>query len=266
MGHVSKPDLKVLGRRLLDVALEAAKDARTKVVVGDTQVPDGVILTREDPPWTGPAAGLVAGLEVISDPAPWVLVLACDLPDAPRAVGELLRALPQTPEDVDALSLRDAGGELQPLAAIYRAEALRRAVEAYGNPENRSVRRMVASLRMRAVDPGEASVQDLDTPQELAQWVAEHSRPQKDESPAWREFINDVCERLGLPNDLVNENAVLNQSRAIARRGAKPMAPVAPYVLGIAIGGTHVSATGKDPSVLLAAINAAIETAPLPEG
>lgn len=265
MGYVSKADLVVSGRRLLDTVLEAAKDARTKVVVGDTQVPDGVILTREDPPGTGPAAGLVAGLEVISEPASWVLVLACDLPDAPRAVGELLRALPDAPGDVDGLSLQDAGGELQPLAAVYRAEALRSAVEAYGNPENRSVRRMIAPLRLQAVDPGEASVQDLDTPEQLAQWVARQPRAQEDETPAWRAFIEDVCGRLDLPSDLVDESAVLDQSRTVARSGARPMAPVAPYIWGLAMGQAAASGADVDPAHLLEAINDAIESAPLPE-
>ena len=111
MGGVSKADLDIAGERLLNIVLRATAGAVTTVVVGDVSVPDGVRLTREDPPGTGPAAGLLAGLEAVGDPAEWTLVLACDLPDAPAAVARLTDALPTAPADADGLCLRDAGGE-----------------------------------------------------------------------------------------------------------------------------------------------------------
>ena len=69
LGGVSKADLTVGGRRLLDVVLEAVRRARTTVVVGPVAAPDGVLVTLEDPPGTGPAAGIVAGLEAVAQPA-----------------------------------------------------------------------------------------------------------------------------------------------------------------------------------------------------
>ena len=76
LGGVSKPGVTVGGRRLLDIALAAVASARQVVVVGDLPVPDGVRLTREDPPFGGPVAGVAAGFEFLPEHAPWTLLLA----------------------------------------------------------------------------------------------------------------------------------------------------------------------------------------------
>lgn len=170
MGGVSKADLLVGGERLLDRVLRAAADARTRVVVGAVAVPDGVTLTREDPPGTGPAAGIVAGLDAVGLPSPWTLVLACDLPDAPAAVAALLAATSGVGEDTDGACLTDADGAPQHLLALYRTPALRAACADYGDPRNRSVRRMVAPLRLMGVAAGRASAEDIDTWEQHARW------------------------------------------------------------------------------------------------
>lgn len=264
MGYVSKADLDIGGERLLDIVLRAASGAATTVVVGDAVVPDGVLLTREDPPGTGPAAGLLAGLDVIPSPAPWTLVLACDLPGAPGAAARLLAAAASAPEDAEGLCLRDAGGELQHLAALYRTPALRRAFAAWGDPANRSVRGVMASLALLPVDPGDASVEDLDTPEQLERWIASHpaapGNDEVDDKEAWRAFVEDACARLGVDPTLVDEHVILRLSRRVAHDGARPMAPVASYILGLALG-----APGADPTAAMARLQEAIATAPLPE-
>jgi molybdopterin-guanine dinucleotide biosynthesis protein A len=51
MGGTDKPSLRVDGRRLLDVALEALAGARRRVVVAaSANLPAGVGLVSEDPP------------------------------------------------------------------------------------------------------------------------------------------------------------------------------------------------------------------------
>jgi len=94
LGAPSKPDLHVAGRRMLDIALAAAGSANRIVVVGDVDVPDHVLRTREEPVFGGPVAGLAAGLAALTSPAEWLLLLACDLPDAEAAVARLLTAGP----------------------------------------------------------------------------------------------------------------------------------------------------------------------------
>ena len=49
-------------------------------------------------------------------------------------------------------------------------------------------------------------------------------------------------------------------SRRVAHDGARPMAPVASYILGLALG-----APGADPTAAMARLQEAIATAPLPE-
>ena len=59
---MDKAGIEYAGRTLLEHALAAVADATEPVVVGD-QVPTSrpVSFTREDPPFGGPAAGLLAG-------------------------------------------------------------------------------------------------------------------------------------------------------------------------------------------------------------
>lgn len=169
LGGVSKADLVLGGERLLDRVLRAAAGARTRVVVGDVAVPAGVLLTREDPPGTGPAAGLVAGLDAVPEAGPWTLVLACDLPDAPAAVGVLLAGATDDAA-VDGWCLTGQDGHLEWLLGLYRTDALRRARDAYGDCRNRSVRGMLAPLSLAGIDPGAASTDDLDTWADHARW------------------------------------------------------------------------------------------------
>lgn len=260
MGYVSKADLQVQGERLLDRVLRAASGARTRVVVGTTSVPDGVLLTMEEPAGSGPAAGVQAGLAVIDEPAEWTLVLACDLPDAPAAVNQLLAALPSAPAEADALCLLAPDGSLQNLLAIYHTQALLGAYEAFGDPRNRSVRAVVSSLNRIPVDAGTASTGDLDTPEDLAAWNQTHPPKPPDDPAAWDEFVTLARAQLGLDDVELDYDEILRLSRRVAHDGAKPMAPISAYVLGLAVGANP----DADPLELLARLNAAIDSAPRP--
>ncbi len=170
MGGVSKADLSVGGTRLLDTAIQASGGASTIVVVGDVVVPPDVVRTREVPAGTGPAAGLLAGLDAVVNPARWTLVLACDLPDATTAVAELREAWPHCDLDTDGVVMRDDDGQPQLLLGAYRTTRLRQAFAAFGDPRDRSVRGALSPLRLTLIDPVSARVDDLDTPAQLARW------------------------------------------------------------------------------------------------
>ena len=168
LGGVNKPELELGGRRLLDAALAAAAAARRVVVVGDVTVPDGVLRTREDPPYGGPVAALEAGcrlLDAAPGRAPWTLVLASDLPDAEAAVTVLLA---EDPGDADGLCLLDADLRLQWLLGVYRSAAL--AARLAGRGGITAMYRLLEPLALRGVDPRGASTDDLDTPEALAAW------------------------------------------------------------------------------------------------
>jgi molybdopterin-guanine dinucleotide biosynthesis protein A len=87
-----KAGLEHAGRTLLEHALTAVAQAAEVVVVGD-EVPTSrpVTFRREDPPYGGPAAGLLAGRAGLMRPRD-VLVLAVDMPCVTAATVDRLWA------------------------------------------------------------------------------------------------------------------------------------------------------------------------------
>jgi molybdopterin-guanine dinucleotide biosynthesis protein A len=197
LGGVDKGALPVGGWPLLDRVLEAARDAERVVVVGDGPVPDGVLLTREEPVFGGPAAAVVAGLRALRMPsalpidsaARLVLVLACDLPGAPAGVELLLDVATRTEGDeatrpaeggipdargertVDGWCLAEQDGRLQWLFGLYRAGALERAAEALGDPTDRSMGWLLSGLDLVAVPAPARVTMDIDTPEDVQRWT-----------------------------------------------------------------------------------------------
>lgn len=169
LGVPSKPDLALAGRRLLDISLAAASGAGRIVVVGDVDVPAGVLRTREEPAFGGPVAGLEAGLAHLDEPADWTLLLACDLPDAEAAVARLLAATPRA--DHDGACLLDADGRLQWLLGCYRTTALRARLANRGDPPVTALYRLLGPLNLLGVEAGTASVDDVDTPADAQRWT-----------------------------------------------------------------------------------------------
>ncbi|MEU4472529.1 NTP transferase domain-containing protein [Micromonospora sp. NPDC023888] len=95
MGGVDKPALPVGGRSMRDRVLAAVSDATPRVLVGPAEeVPEGVRVTREDPPGGGPVAATAAGLALLDPDTALVALLAADLPLLTRAaIGDLLTHL-----------------------------------------------------------------------------------------------------------------------------------------------------------------------------
>ncbi len=167
-GGPAKPEYAVAGRRLLDIALAACAGARRVVVVGDVPVPDGVLLTREEPPFGGPVAGVAAGFEALESHAEWTLLLASDLPDAEAAVRVLLAAEPEPRHD--GACLVDAAGRRQWLLGCYRTASLAARIADRG--DSAALHQLLEPLPLLEVDRGASSVLDLDTPADAAAWAA----------------------------------------------------------------------------------------------
>lgn len=148
--------------------------------------------TREDPPGGGPVAGLAAGLVLLPAEVDVVVVLAGDLPFAGPAVPRLVTALVGSP--ADAVIGVDPGGRQQPLLGAYRAATLRAALgpgegragtgPAGGDrgPAGRSLRSVLAGLRVEVLPVSAEEAFDLDTPTDLdaAQAGAASSPPRGD--------------------------------------------------------------------------------------
>ena len=188
LNHVPKASLSDGTNTLLGCALDAVAAASPRVVVGPESLPlpSGVLRTREDPPFSGPAAAIHAGLECIAAdcersrvPLPeWCLILGVDTPRIAPAVQQLLTAArgaeqtaTATPSPTDSETLTDSeasegfwgvsGGIYQPLVGIYRFEAIR-SVFSTGTTDA-SVRSFLRRLNPAAVEMSAADTADVDT-------------------------------------------------------------------------------------------------------
>jgi molybdopterin-guanine dinucleotide biosynthesis protein A len=160
MGGEPKPLLTAGGRTLLarvaDAAIAAGCDPIIVVGPEDAALP-GATLVREDPPFGGPAAGIVAALPLVD--AAWTLVLAADLAHPDDALAALLAAT----AGPDGVVLTDPDGREQWLAAAYRTSALRERAVTAADWHDASVRRLAGSLDLTLVPAPAAAVEDIDT-------------------------------------------------------------------------------------------------------
>jgi molybdopterin-guanine dinucleotide biosynthesis protein A len=190
LGGVPKAGLTYDGATLLTRSLRAAAAAGRIVVVGPDpgDLADGILTCREEPPFAGPAAAIAAGLSALAadhagradagrnpaagnsagTPAPFTLVLACDMPRSAAAVSTLVAALAAPPggEAGDGVMAVSADGRKQPLAGFYSTAALQRSAAdaARGRGlENASVFALLARLDVREVRVPPGSTDDVDT-------------------------------------------------------------------------------------------------------
>lgn len=192
LGGVDKARIVVDGLPLLAHALAAVDAGRTAagqrtVVVGPSPTgPDAlaphVLVTREDPPHGGPAAALAAGLDALrasGATGTTVLVLAVDLPAVRRAVPVLRDAVGASGRPLrdaaghggpDGWVAVDRQGRRQPLLAVWRTAALRRAVSALlagrGSLDGAPLHALLAPLRPVEVPMPDDLVADVDTPEQ----------------------------------------------------------------------------------------------------
>jgi molybdopterin-guanine dinucleotide biosynthesis protein A len=133
-----------------------------------------VRFTLEDPPGSGPLAGVDAGLRALRemDPGEYVIVLAGDAPAGPDAIASLLQEIhphrarsPEEPE-VDAVVVADEAGRRQPLCAIYRTAAVQSALQVIGDPTDQPMSRLLDALRVRSIPDTWGACDDVDTPQD----------------------------------------------------------------------------------------------------
>jgi molybdopterin molybdotransferase len=156
---VDKPEERVGGRRLLDIALAAVAGADAVVVVGPPRdVPDEVTVVREDPPGCGPVPALAAGLAALPDGPADVAVLAADLP---RLTPEAVAALAAARGDAPVALAVDDSGRAQYLTAVWDSAGLAAALAAAPS-------RVRDLLPCTAVTVSVGDVTDVDTPEQLA--------------------------------------------------------------------------------------------------
>ncbi|WP_157984048.1 NTP transferase domain-containing protein [Nesterenkonia muleiensis] len=160
LGGADKALLDHGGRTLLEHWTAALADREfSGVVVGPEHLgenlPDGFLLTREDPPLAGPAAAVCAGVRALDGagsaaPDDVVLLLAVDVVDPVALLGWLQDWLPPLSRAGEqAVVPRDAQGQFQMLSSAFRHSWL--------------------SQRVAGLRPGEETSQSL-------RWLLEGAR------------------------------------------------------------------------------------------
>ena len=158
LGGVPKHSIVVDGQTLLERTLAAVSDAVRVVVVGDDLLRPLVgdaTLVREEPPLSGPAAGIGAALSKVT--AGRVIVLACDQPYVADAVRPLLDA-----DGHNGAIAIDAAGRRQNLTFVARTEALRAAVSQRQTLVDLAVHRLIQPLDLAEVDVPARALKDVD--------------------------------------------------------------------------------------------------------
>jgi molybdopterin-guanine dinucleotide biosynthesis protein A len=164
-GGIDKVSLPVGDRSLLERTLEAVSAAELVVVVGPHRpVRSEVVWTREEPPGSGPLAGLRAGLQGLPTSIDLVAVLAADHPHVTSGtVARLLDALSAQPTASGAV-LTDSGGRVQWLVGVWRVAALWHRMPT--DVRDQPVRALLGRLAPALVPALGAEASDVDTPRD----------------------------------------------------------------------------------------------------
>jgi CTP:molybdopterin cytidylyltransferase MocA len=167
-GTPSKPLLTDdAGHRLIDRVLDACAGCQTLIVVGpEMELPTGVVRVRENPPLSGPAAAIGAGVEALADAGAGeddlVLLLAADLTAPHQGVAVLLEHAAGNHGTIGIVGT--AGSRLQPLFCLIRFGPLRRAADT--DLRNTSVMRLLRRTGRGNLDTVElpaSTAADVDT-------------------------------------------------------------------------------------------------------
>jgi molybdopterin-guanine dinucleotide biosynthesis protein A len=158
-----KAERPLAGWPLLDHVLLAVSSAGRRIVAGPQRAGLGEpAFVRESPPGSGPVAAISAALDAVEHDL--VAVLAADLPFIGPGL-ELLRAGLRARE---AVLLVDADGRVNYLAALWRTDALRRAVAAVGPPAGLAVRSLYSGADVAHAADHDGVGADIDTADDLA--------------------------------------------------------------------------------------------------
>ena len=173
LSGVSKPELMIAGRSLIERTLDACLGASHVVIVGGEHLRrHDALWACEDPPGSGPAAGLCAGLAALDaagDVSPLVLVLGTDMPHAQFGAAVLLERARDGADGADGAWMVDSSGIAQPLLAVYRRHAIAARCASDAGP-GASLRRVTGGLDMIAVEDVHDASRDVDTWEDVEYW------------------------------------------------------------------------------------------------
>jgi molybdopterin-guanine dinucleotide biosynthesis protein A len=179
----SKLDADLGSRTVLDRTIEAVSRVSAEVIVVGRSMPTGSSPAGSSPaidarfvedraPFEGPLAGLIEGLRRATREI--VVVLGGDMPLARPALLTRMVADLAANEGIEATVLEE-GGARRPLPVALRRLPALRAAQAADDSGERSLRQLLARLRVetvaesawREIDPHAETLFDIDTPADL---------------------------------------------------------------------------------------------------
>ncbi len=173
LGGIDKAGIRIGGHTQLSRLRDAFAPFASELLVSRGPWPEAADLPeglRCLPDRVAAGAGPVAALDALAQACgkPWLLTLPVDLHAWPDQLApELIAACANGRGAV----LADAGG-LQPLVAVWPVAALRVAVTQALGCGSLAVRDLVAKLDLQVVYRPDCTLQNLNTPQDLAEAVA----------------------------------------------------------------------------------------------
>ena len=157
LGGVDKAALEFEGETLIARTLRAVAGAGRIIVAGDPgPVPEGTIVVREEPRFSGPAAAIGAAMAEVH--APYVFLVGCDHPFLSDAVDLLLDEA-----SGDGVIAIDADGRRQYLMSVLDASALRASIAAQATLVDLAVRALLVPLELMEIPIPTRAALDIDT-------------------------------------------------------------------------------------------------------
>jgi molybdopterin-guanine dinucleotide biosynthesis protein A len=160
------------GKSLIELILESIPSEFEIILVGHNPHIESstYACVQEEPIGGGPVAGFKAGLQICESEI--AILVATDMPFAVTKAINLLNSMKSHDE---ALMYVDAEGFQQPLAALYRVEAVERAFAEMGEVHGKSMREFVSHLnvvQILATPEVASSLIDIDTAADLDRAIA----------------------------------------------------------------------------------------------
>lgn len=161
MDGADKASVELHGRTLLELAVDAFLDADEVVVVARDSVPTSrpTTFVCEDPPYGGPVAGLLTGVDALLRRPRLIGVLAVDMP---RVTPATMRRLREATHDHDGAFLVDGEGRRQ-LAGVLDADRLARVRPDLEGQHGMALHRLLAPLRLAEVPAAGDEAVDIDS-------------------------------------------------------------------------------------------------------
>ena len=165
-----KAEAKIAGRALIDHLIDAIPEQVPIIVVGPVRdnFEARIQVTQETPALGGPVAAIAAGLELVRTEL--AAVFATDMPFSPSLIPQLMNAMSNESYESDAVLPIDSNGFAQPLCALYRVDALVKALLTFETISGQSMRNLLAVMRVAHIEidnRGVRSLVDIDTQDDL---------------------------------------------------------------------------------------------------